>query len=145
MYVMEVLLRGPVPLCLMFATEVEAHSSLERFDADIAGAPDGSLLTIVQDDGRCVAFLKRDFRCIEIARHPDHDGEEADDDDDGHEGSGKPGTPDATERPGIEIQRLRSPLDVALNDAIAPLGLGRSATPRAIPDFVASAWKSVTP
>jgi hypothetical protein len=131
MYVMEVLLRGRIPLCLLFANEVEAYSALERLEADIAGAQRGSLLTIVQDDARCVAFLKRDFRAVEISRQPDDDGgEEADDGDDGSRPQRRQLTPPvANERPSVAIQRLRSPLDVALNDSVAFVSSGERKDP----------------
>ena len=70
-------------LHLCYEGEPEALEAYERFAEEISQTPDCGLVTIVQDPQRRVAFLKRDFRSIELWRNED----------DGSDGLGDDGDP----------------------------------------------------
>ena len=80
MYCISIGLRSARPLHLCFDGEVEAIAACETFATDIEDAPESGLVSIVQDECRRVAFLKRDFRSLEFFRNDeDDDDEEAED------------------------------------------------------------------
>lgn len=114
MYCITIGLRSARPLHLCFDGEAEAIAACETFATDIADAPEGGLVSILQDDRRRVAFLKRDFRSLEFFRNDEDGGAESEDPDDPQESLTRP--PGDPEKPATlpSPSRLISSLESAL-------------------------------
>lgn len=64
---MTVTLRAAKSLHLCYPDREVADQVVRNFDRDISVAADGSLIVLSTDDGKVVAFLKRDFRSVELS------------------------------------------------------------------------------
>src|SRR5580698_931976 len=64
---MTVTLRGAKSLHLCYPDREAADQMVRNFDRDISVAPKGYLIVLSNDDGKLIAFLKRDFRSVEIS------------------------------------------------------------------------------
>ena len=73
---MTVTLRGAKSLHLCYPDREVADSVVRNFDRDILVAADGYLIVLSNDDGKVIAFLKRDFRSVELSEL-DEGGEES--------------------------------------------------------------------
>jgi hypothetical protein len=73
---MTVTLRGAKSLHLCYPDREVADQVVRNFDRDISVAADGYLIVLSNDDGKIIAFLKRDFRSIELSEL-DESGEES--------------------------------------------------------------------
>ena len=73
---MTVTLRGAKSLHLCYPDREVADSVVRNFDRDISVAADGYLIVLSNDDGKVIAFLKRDFRSVELSQL-DEGGEES--------------------------------------------------------------------
>ena len=61
---MTVTLRGAESLHLCYPDRELADQVVQEYDRDISVAADGYLIVLSNDDGKVIAFLKRDFRSI---------------------------------------------------------------------------------
>lgn len=73
---MAVTLCGAKSLHLCYPDREAADQMVRNFDRDISVAADGYLIVLSNDDGKLIAFLKRDFRSVEISEL-DEGGEES--------------------------------------------------------------------
>ena len=73
---MTVTLRGAKSLHLCYPDREVADQVVRNFDRDISVAADGYLIVLSNDDGKVIAFLKRDFRSVELSEL-DEGGEES--------------------------------------------------------------------
>jgi hypothetical protein len=73
---MTVTLRGAKSLHLCYPDREVADQVVRNFDRDISVAADRYLIVLSNDDGKLIAFLKRDFRSIELTEL-DEGGEES--------------------------------------------------------------------
>ncbi len=110
------------PLHLCYEGEPEALAAYERFAEEISQTPDCGLVTIVQDPQRRVAFLKRDFRSIELWRNEDDGNGGLGDDGEPHQAEPLPlFAPNPPQAPAP--RRSLSALEAALNDIIPSCAL----------------------
>ena len=73
---MTVTLRGAKSLHLCYPDREVADQVVRNFDRDISVAPEGYLIVLSNGDGKIIAFLKRDFRSVELSEL-DEGGEES--------------------------------------------------------------------
>ena len=117
---MTIVMRSARPLHLCYESEPDAAAAFAKLDDDLSRAPEGALITVVQDPWRRVAFLKRDFRSLELWRN-DEDGEDGVPGDDGRLGETLP-LPSAPQSAKRGQSVSRATLEAGLNDIITSLG-----------------------
>lgn len=117
---MTIVMRSARPLHLCYETEPEAAAAFAKLDDELSRAPEGALITVVQDPWRRVAFLKRDFRSLELWRN-EEDGDDGVLGGDGHRGETQP-LPPAPQSAKRGQNASRATLEAGLNDIITSLG-----------------------